>query len=736
MTTRPPVFPSCPPRADGGSGLVSAAVLAVACGMAVGWPPATVRGDLPVPRLDRLQPLGGAAGARVEVEAAGSDLEDAHTLVFDHAGITATLVEGKERRFAVTIAADTPPGTYDAWLVGRYGISNPRLFHVFRDLADVAEVEPNNTPDKAQPIAVQSLVQARSDQNDQDLFRFAAKAGQRLVLRTVAAKLDSAMDPTMMLSTATGRTLASNGDSLGRDASIDFVVPADGEFLLAVGDLSFRGGHSYQLVVTDAPCLENVSPRAIRTGQSAVLRFYGRNLGPGATASPLAGSDPPLDELAVTVTPPADVFALRAFRFLEHPTDHSRAPTAATDTLTGFQVRAGLPREQGPAIPVVVTDHEVSTEREPNNAPAEAQPVTLPAVVSGRFDADRDGDYYEFEVAEAGSYAIDVYCERIGGRADPYVAVLDEMGGRVAELDDYGHRINAFDGHLRDPSGQATLAAKKKYRLLVQDRYRRGGFRYQYVLSVRKPEPDFFVATMHRQNPGPAGVTVGRGGATYLDVVVHATDGFSSPIAITAETPPPGVTVEPAVIHGTSGQLVIRAAGDAPEAWHWLTLIATGTQDGKTLRREVRPYTRVANDPNNASSRPMRRLPIAVRDVSPFAVRPAAAGAVVVEAGKKVDVKLVLERRWPDAKNAVTVQPLGGFGGFKLGNFEFGTNVTEFSATIDVPANARPGDHSLVLLCQSQVPFAKDAAAATKPNTLVALPSSPLRFTVTAAPKP
>ena len=32
-----------------------------------------------------------------------------------------------------------------------------------------------------------------------------------------------------------------------------------------------------------------------------------------------------------------------------------------------------------------------------------------------------------------------------------------------------------------------SLVAKKKYRVLVQDRYRRGGARYQYVLAVRKP---------------------------------------------------------------------------------------------------------------------------------------------------------------------------------------------------------------------------------------------------------
>jgi hypothetical protein len=712
------------------------AVLALITLVVLAGPPtAPVRGELPMPRFDRLQPLGAAAGTTVEVEVNGPDLEDAKTLVFDHDGLVATPVDGKERRFKVAIGPNVPAGTYDAWLVGRYGISSPRLFHVFRDVAAVGEIEPNNSDDKAQTVPVNSLVQATSDQNDQDLFRFAAKSGQRVVVRTLAGKIDSMMDPTLSLSTAAGQPLASNGDYFGRDALIDFVAPADGDYLVAVGDLSFRGGHPYLLLVSDGAQLENVAPRAVRAGQTTELKFYGRNLGAGAVASPLRVGDLPLDELPRPVTPPADVAALRAFRFLEHPTDHTTLPTAATDTLAGFQVRAGVPREHGPAIPVLVTDHDVSLEREPNDTVEQAQPITLPAVVSARFDAARDGDYYELEVAETGTYAIDVYCERLGGRADAYVAVLDEQGNRVVELDDYGHRVNAFDGHLRDPSGQTNLTAKKKYRLLVQDRYRRGGARYQYVLYVRKPIPDFYVAAIHRQNPGPGGTTVGRGGATYLDVIVHSTDGFAGPIAITAENGPPGIVVEPAVIHGNSGQVVIRADANAPDAIHWLSLVATGVRDGATLRREVRPYVRVSTDTNYSSSRPTRRLPIAVRDVAPFVVRPAAAEPLTVQAGQKVDLKLLLERRWPDAKNAVTVQPMAFSGNFKLGNQEFKPDMGELTAPLEVAANTRPGDYVLLLLCQSQVPFSKDAAA-TKPNTLVALPSFPVRLTVTPSAKP
>src|SRR5438270_2316762 len=95
------------------------------------------RADLPSPRFDRLTPLGAAAGSAVEVEVAGADVEDAATLLFDHSGITAAHV--KDRRFKVTVGAKVPPGTYDARLVARYGITNPRLFAVSHGLAEVAE---------------------------------------------------------------------------------------------------------------------------------------------------------------------------------------------------------------------------------------------------------------------------------------------------------------------------------------------------------------------------------------------------------------------------------------------------------------------------------------------------------------------------------------------------------------------------------------------------------------------
>lgn len=691
-----------------------------------------VRAELPSVRFDRIQPLGGGAGTTVDVQILGADIEGVKSLLFDHAGLKAEPVEGKERTFRIAIGADVPSGTYDVRLVGRFGVSNPRLFAVTRGLADVTEVEPNNSVDKAQTVPLNSAVHGSSDQNDQDVFRFSAKKGQRVTIECQAGRLDSALDPTLVLTTLDGAPLAANGDYHGRDPFIDFVAPADGDYLATVGDLSYRGGHPYQLAIGALPQLENAFPRVVAAGKTTELQLFGRNLGGGATVSPLKIADLPLEELKVAVTPPADILQLGAFRFIEHPTDHSTLPTAATCTLTGFQALTGLPNERGPAVPLMVTDYPISIEREPNDAREQAQALPLPGVVSGRFDGPRDADWYEIDVATAGNYAIDVYCERIAGRADPYVAVFDEQGNRVTELDDFGHRVNAFDGHLRDPSGNVNLAAKKKYKLLVQDRYRRGGPRYQYVLSVRPPRGDFYISAIHSQNPGPGGTTVRQGGATYLDVVIHHTEGFSGPVTITATDLPPGVKVAPTTIHGTSGVVVVTAAPDAQEWNGFVRLTATGKRDDMTeIAREVRSTTRVWTDTNMPGSRPTRQLALAVRDSAPYAIRFEPESTTIV-AGQKVDVKLKLERRWEKFNASVNVLPLSLPGGFKYSNQEIPAGAMEVTIPLEVNPGTRPGVYTLSLLGQAQVPFNKDPAAADKPNTLVSLPTSAIQVTVVA----
>ncbi len=689
------------------------------------------RADLPSPRLDRVFPLGGAAGSTVEVEIAGADLDDATALRFDRAGLTATPV--KDRTFRVTIAPDVPPGTYDVRAVGRYGVSSPRLFEVSRGLAEVLKKKGNHDPATAQPVAVNTVVTGTVDANREDVYRFPARAGQRVVVECRAQVLDSALDGTLTLADAAGKPLASNGDYFGRDPLVDFVAPKDGDYLVSLADLSFRGGHPYRLAITDRPHVESVFPRAVQAGKPATLTVFGRNLGKKAKPTAWAVNDLPLDGYEEAVTPP-DVLAAGAFRFAEHPTTHSVQPTAATSAVVGFQV---VPTPDGsPAnpVPVVVCDTPVSREAEPNDDPAAPQPLTLPAVVSGRFDKPRDADWFAFTPEADGPHAVEVYCERIAGRADPVLVVLDDKDTRVADLDDAGPRVNAFDAFVRDPGGVVNLQAKRKYRVLVQDRYGRGGARYQYVLTVRKAAPDFFVAAVHHQNPGPGGTTLRRGGAVHLDLVCQYRDGFAGPVTVTADGLPKGVHAVPTVLTGDPrGVLVLWADADAPAFVGPIALVATGARGDTELRREVRPYTRVHEQANLASSRPTREQILCVLpEPAPFAVR-FPKDRVEVEAGQKAELAVAVDRPWPDFKGAVTLIPLGFPGTVQMGTVVVADGKADGTVTLTTQAGTKPGVYTLAVTGQGQVPFGKDPAK--KANTLVAVPSRPVTLVVKPAAK-
>ena len=146
----------------------------------------------------------------------------------------------------------------------------------------------------------------------------------------------------------------------------------------------------------------------------------------GKTSLKLDGSN--LDEYRETLTAPADIIDRGLYRFFEHPTAHSVLPTAATASLTGYQVRLSPGGQPANPVPVLVTREPVTLEVEPNDDPAKPQPINLPAVVSGRLDREGDGDWFSFKPEKDGEYQVQVHCERIAGRADPVTVIMDEIG--------------------------------------------------------------------------------------------------------------------------------------------------------------------------------------------------------------------------------------------------------------------------------------------------------------------
>jgi hypothetical protein len=681
--------------------------------------------ELPNPRLTRLTPLGGAAGTTVEVEVDGPDIEEATTLRFEQPGLAAQFVEGK--KFKVAIAADVPEGTYEARLIGKYGITNSRLFAVTRGLTDVLDVDPNNSPEEAQRVELESVIYGMSDGNGQDVYRVKIPAGKRVVFDCQAQRLETMLDGNLTLTTADGRPVAASADYYGRDPLIDFIAPAEGEYLLTVNDLSYRGGLPYRVIVTTRPHLETVFPRAVQAGQRVEFLALGRNLPGGAKQA--GGNEPPFEEVRFGLDIPSDLSATGAFRFLEHPTDHSVVSTLVNFPLTGFQTRGPQGMDSVRPVGVAVFDRPVLVETEPNSEVGRAQPLTLPAIVAGRFDEPRDADWFAFQVPENGQYYLEIFSERLGARADPYAIVFDDMMNVVVEFDDYGHRVRGVDAHLRDPYGSMNLQKEKPYKLLVQDRYSRGGPRYQYVLSLRAPQPDFQATTMWGMTQN-----IRAGGYEFLDIVLNQADGFSNPVTITAEGLPPGVSALPCVVSNTiHGQLILKAEANAPKGEGAFKVWATGKIGDAEVRREVKPSAPLVGQ--QGGNRPIRELVVGVREAAPFAVR-FEPDRVECESGKSVEVRVVAQRIWPEFQAAIPLVSPGVPGFLQIGNNTIPAGQTELKFNLNVQGGLRPGTYTVALWCQAQVPFSKDPAKQPPQNTLVTLPTAPLTVVVPEPKKP
>ena len=86
---------------------------------------------------------------------------------------------------------------------------------------------------------------------DVDVFRFAGKAGQKVVAEVLADRHGSPLDGLLTLADARGAILASSDDVEGTDAKLDFILPRDGAYYLSLIDAHDQGGRQfvYHLVV-------------------------------------------------------------------------------------------------------------------------------------------------------------------------------------------------------------------------------------------------------------------------------------------------------------------------------------------------------------------------------------------------------------------------------------------------------------------------------------------------------
>lgn len=701
----------------------------------------TTFAQLPAPQLTSVFPPGGKQGATVDVTLGGADLDEADKLLFSHPGISATpkLTDANEfvkgprpvgTAFQVKIAADVPPGSYEARVVNRFGVSNPRTF-VVGDQEELVKTAGNNQFDKAQEIPLGSVVNARVDANGRDFYKFTLSAGQRVLVETWAERIDSRMDTTLALFGPDGRELVRSRDVDFKDAVIDFTAPAAGLYVVAVYDFVYGGGADffYRLSVHGRPRIDFVFPPSGPPGSNNSYTVFGRNLPGGQPVENLRINGVALQKITSPIAIPAD--------------DAARSAAAGSLTLPRSSLVDRVEFRLPGSNPVSIGVSQVAPllEQEPNDTAAQAQKVVVPCEFVGQFYPKRDTDWIQFDAKKGEVFSLEVLSHRLGLECDPLLIVKkvgkndkgEEVMTDIASVDDPGDR-NAriggdFDTSTDDPSYRFTAPEDATYRLLLRDQFgdSRLDPRNVYRLIIRKDEPDFrvvVVAQVPAAAPNQPLVQLGvpvlrRGGTAALQLNLDRRDDFKGEVAITVEGLPAGVTCAGAILGGdvSSTSLIFSATEDAA-AWAGpIRVVAKAQIKGKDSVRIARAGAISWGTANRQTSPPSfrvtRDLVLAVTDkeTAPAFVKVGEDQVWETSLGGKVEIPVSLVRRG-EYKEAVKLTAVGLPAEIKPAEINLDPNTAAGKLEIPVTNQAtKPGVYTFHLRSDTKMKYARNPDA-------------------------
>ncbi len=690
--------------------------------------------ELPLARLLTVFPPGGKAGSQVEISLTGADLDEANQLHFSHAGITAKQKGGENgvpeaNKFLVTIATNVFPGVYEARVVGRFGISNPRSF-VVSDLPETIAPATNNSPVKGAAISQPIIINGHAEANAAGFYKFNARKGQRILIDCQAREIDSRMDAALILSDAAGKELQRSRSG----GLLDFAPPADGEYHLKVYDFLFRGGgeYFYRLAVSSGPHIDFIFPPSGLAGTKGKYLLYGRNLPGGTPAKDLAGDGKQLEQLEVEIELPREPAVQKQF---------SSPQRLADATLDAFEYR--LSTTNGVSNPVLLSfaTGPVVSEREPNDQPAQAHSITPPCEFVGQFYPPRDQDWVAFEAKKGEVFWVEVFSQRLGLPTDPFALIQrvskNDKGAEqvfdVKELYDTDSNIGGPEYHTatRDPSGRFEVAEDGAYRILVRDLFNaaRADPRLVYRLSIRKESPDFRLVAVAQPPPNPNKEAkeallwtplLRRGETMPVKVMAFRRDSFNGDIELKAENLPAGVTVNEAKIEKdkSSALLMLTAAEDAA-GWVGPVKIVGKAKVGEVeVAREARGATVnwTVTDYNNEAihARLSRDFVLAVSGVESAPISIESSESKVwetVEAGK-LKIPLKVTRR-ADFNANLKLKATGSSALDKLKEIEVDEKATNATVEIDLAEHKiLAGAHSFYLQTQTPGKYRNNPEAA------------------------
>jgi len=444
----------------------------------------------------------------------------------------------QEVNLRITISPGATPGDRELRLLTAAGLSNPVMFKIGQlpefsrkaefsltgpgnpnvDLARIARLSSGGRggeTEQGMRVTIPCVINGQVMPATEDRFRFAARAGQQLVIAASARELipyiaDAVpgwFQATLGLFDAKGKELAYDDDfKFHPDPVLYYVIPREGDYEIRIKDSIYRGREDfvYRITVGELPFITSIFPLGGKLGETVNVTMTGWNLG----------------------------VTNQEVKFNE----------------TGIQYVGGKKGEVVTAnrVPFMVDTLPEVMEKEPNDLLESAQRVTLPVVINGRVDLPGDVDVYRFEGKAGQNIVAEVYARRLDSPLDSVLKLTDQSGKQLAFNDDHEDRGTGLNTHHADSYLTATLPSDGSYYIYITDPQRVGGPDYGYRLRLSAPRPDFALRLV------PATINARAGSTTPVTVYAMRRDGFNGDISLAFRNAPEGFKLNNSRIPGST----------------------------------------------------------------------------------------------------------------------------------------------------------------------------------------
>ena len=676
-------------------------------------------GQLPVPRIDSIFPLGSKAGSNTEVVIKGSELDSSGKLFFEDSRIKADpLGEGK---FKVSVDETVPPGIYDFKHGGKNGTTSSLSFFV-SNLDELTVQSDAISKSKAMPIDHSMVINGLVQQGNAHYFKFSLNENERVFIDCFAERINSRMDALVVVEDPNGIEVGRSREDIGGDPLLDFKANQAGEYLLRVSDFLTRGGDDYwyRVRVRKAAQIDFVFPSSVRLGEDQKLQIYGRNL-PGGVPS---GEDG-LEMIEMDVDVP-EVMERQRF-----------APTKPINAgLKGFNYSIGEGAQVSNSIFIPFTNHSHVIENGSNATSGDSQKIDFPTEVSGRFYPGKKS-WFSFEVKKGNEYIVEVISNRLHSPTDPFLSVdkvlMDGEGKEtttnLGKVDDQTLNIGGrrYPTNHRDPSFKFKADSDFVARVSIKDNF---STKLPFRLIVRKPKPDYELLVSvpipdGDNNKGKkiikGGVAVRSGQVGRLEVFALRKDGYDGKIEINLKGLPDFFKVRPAAILKGQNSCILNFYNNGNDS-AWVGNVEVigrseinGTQITKTAESVAVNWSVNDADKERVVARTSSVMTIAsVKEKIPLSVTPTEDKIWESSLGATLEIPLKFESTG-EIKDKVTILPIDFPGMGKAPQIQVDKGKTKDAHKLLIPLlnnkdnnKYNEGIHQFVIKASTKLGYRRD----------------------------